>query len=38
MGFVIVFLGTLVFAWLHPDLAAVLFLVLLSRLAWKWTS
>jgi hypothetical protein len=34
----IFFVGALAFTWLHPDLAAVLFLALLARLAWKWNS
>jgi hypothetical protein len=35
--FVALVAGTL-FVWLRPDIAGILFLIVLSRLIWKWTS
>jgi hypothetical protein len=36
--FVLLIFGVGIFTWAHPDLATVLFLVVLSRLLWKWSS
>jgi hypothetical protein len=35
--FIALVTGT-IFVWLYPNVSGMLFLVVLSRLIWKWTS